>query len=249
MTEHRTPRYRWVWPVSAVCLVMGALLAVQVRSRETPESFVGFREARTINAILVATRAHANELEAEVKELKQNLTQYENSAGNERETVKLLNQALQESKIVGGLLAVKGPGVKLVLDDSARLRTPGADSGFPGGLLIHNMDLLQVVNELWAAGAEAISLNGQRIVGNSYIRCVGPVVQVNTVPIGAPYTFLAIGDSDALASGMNLPGGVLDGLRSLEFQVKLTKEKEVLVPAASVTPKVRYARVAEESKQ
>lgn len=71
-----------------------------------------------------------------------------------------------------------------------------------------------MVNELWAASAEAVSVNNHRVVGSSSFRCVGPVIHVDNVPISTPVRIRAIGDPEVLYGAMNLRLGVLDEIRN-----------------------------------
>src|SRR5262249_31305150 len=104
-------------------------------------------------------------------------------------------------------------------------------------------DIANVVNELKAAGAEAIAVNGQRVVGSTAIRCVGPVVHVNDVPAAPPYVVLAIGDQNALLGGLNLPGGGLDGLRHFDTDmVRIEKKQTLHIPAFAGITQMRFAR-------
>ena len=90
--------------------------------------------------------------------------------------------------------------------------------------------MLTVVNELKAAGAEAISVNGQRIISTSAIRCVGPVIQVNYQKVAAPFEIKAIGNAQYLESAMNIKNGVVDMLKQLGVGISMTREKEVNIP-------------------
>ncbi len=73
-------------------------------------------------------------------------------------------------------------------------------------LIVHDYDLQLVVNELTASGAEAIAINGQRVISRTAIRCVGPTIMVNNVPIVPPFEILAVGDPGTLAGGLLLGG-------------------------------------------
>ncbi|MCX4750767.1 DUF881 domain-containing protein [Kitasatospora sp. NBC_01287] len=120
--------------------------------------------------------------------------------------------ALTDLSAAVGTGAVRGPGLKLVLDDAA-----GTDSGggvdprtgddFTGGRL-HDRDLQLIVNGLWEAGAEAVSVNGQRLTALSAIRAAGDAILVDNRPLVPPYTVLAVGDEKRLPGAFqNSMGG------------------------------------------
>ena len=101
----------------------------------------------------------------------------------------------------------------------------------------------QVVNELKSAGAEAISINGQRVVYSTAVRCVGPVAQINDSKKSSPFVITAIGDSETLLSAMNLANGVLDNIRKYDpFMAGAEKQASVKVPAFSGSIQMKYAQ-------
>ncbi|MEU3985593.1 DUF881 domain-containing protein [Streptomyces sp. NPDC026672] len=107
--------------------------------------------------------------------------------------------------ILSGATAVHGPGVKLVVDD-AKEATSGGDgdpretSGFSDTGRVRDRDMQRVVNGLWASGAEAVSINGQRLTALSAIRAAGDAILVDNKPLVPPYTVLAVGDGNRLST-------------------------------------------------
>ena len=99
-----------------------------------------------------------------------------------------------------GLTAVAGPGVRVVLDDApVNSRPTDAD---PDALVVHQQDIQGVVNALWAGGAEAMTLQGQRIISTTAVRCVGNTVRVNGLPYSPPYSIEAIGPSGRMVKAL-----------------------------------------------
>ena len=90
---------------------------------------------------------------------------------------------------------------------------------------------MTVVNELKAAGAEAISVNDQRIISTSAIRCVGPVIQVNYQKVATPIVIKAIGNAQYLESAMNIKNGIVDLLKGTAgIGITVSRESEVTIP-------------------
>ena len=112
--------------------------------------------------------------------------------------------------------------------------------------IIHDEDILRVVNELRAGGAEAIAINDQRLIGTSEIRCSGPTITVNGKVFGAPFIVTAIGDPDTLNSALTLRGGVVDSLKHWGIKVTVKKEQSVAVPAFTGTFKSDYSQPNEQ---
>jgi uncharacterized protein YlxW (UPF0749 family) len=99
---------------------------------------------------------------------------------------------------------VRGPGVTITLDDAPdeALDAAGDDLTAVSDLLVHQQDIQAVVNALWAGGAEAMTIQGQRVVSTTGIKCVGNVVILHGVPYSPPYRIAAIGPTDAMLSSV-----------------------------------------------
>ncbi|WP_326724464.1 MULTISPECIES: DUF881 domain-containing protein [unclassified Streptomyces] len=107
--------------------------------------------------------------------------------------------------ILSGATAVHGPGVKLVVDDAEEASQDGdgdprETSGFSDTGRVRDRDMQRVVNGLWESGAEAISINGQRLTALSAIRAAGDAILVDNKPLVPPYTVLAVGDGQRLST-------------------------------------------------
>jgi uncharacterized protein YlxW (UPF0749 family) len=235
----------WTLPVAGICLVLGGLLGVQVHTQQLRGAAEAGRRSSALVGMLTSSQ---NQLEAQAKEIAQlraQVAKFEKEAVSDRSGGQRVYQELQDSRLTLGLLPVRGPGVEVELGDST-MRKPDNEIGGLDWFLVHDYDLLETANELWAAGAEAVSLNGQRLVAGSAIRCSGPVIQVNSTPIASPFVFRAVGNKETLASALNLPGGVVDRLRSATLRVRLTKKDDLVLPAIAVAPRFHFARSAAE---
>ncbi|MDQ1040081.1 uncharacterized protein YlxW (UPF0749 family) [Streptomyces sp. V3I8] len=143
--------------------------------------------------------------------------------------------------ILAGAVEVHGPGVKLVVDD-AKEADHGGDgdaretSGFSDTGRVRDRDMQRVVNGLWESGAEAVTINGQRLTALSAIRAAGDAILVDNKPLVPPYTVLAVGDGEKLGSAFRDSGDgqYLDALRkNFAIRTSLSVEDEVRLPAAS----------------
>jgi uncharacterized protein YlxW (UPF0749 family) len=155
-----------------------------------------------------------------------------NSAVGDRLTsltasVEAVEARLGRLQVTTGFVPVEGQGVRVTVDD--------ADTGDPNGIVRDN-DLALLVNGLWSAGAEAISVNGQRITAMTSIRTSGRAIEVNSVGIAPPYTVLAIGDRSSLQADFfeTTSGLAFDGLtRRYGMSFEMDNEDELSLPAAS----------------
>lgn len=168
-------------------------------------------------------------------EAQTNLESYRNEA-NSSGKVKLLMEELNQSRVLAGTTEVEGPGIIVTLDDGKELDASGEKY-----VIVHDSDIRMVLCELAAAGAEAISINGQRIVATTAVRCVGNTVMVNDVKVAPPFEISAIGDSSTLEAAINIKGGSADYLRGWGILITTKKTDKVTVPRYSGVVNMKYA--------
>ncbi|MFI0723002.1 DUF881 domain-containing protein [Streptomyces sp. NPDC021224] len=152
-------------------------------------------------------------------------------------------------EVLAGATPVHGPGVRLVVDDAKEASTgdsggPRESNGFSDTGRVRDRDMQRVVNGLWASGAEAISVNGQRLTALSAIRAAGDAILVDNRPLVPPYTVLAIGDGEKLSTAFqdSADGQYLHVLeQNYGIRASVTVQKDVRL-AAAPSLIVRYAR-------
>lgn len=167
------------------------------------------------------------QLEQQLRELQQRVTETEEEMSQVQKETPSIHSDLENVRLISGLSKAKGPGVTVILEDSSY----ASDAQNPNDYIIHEQDVRQVINELYAAGAEGVSVNGQRLIHSSSIRCVGPTIIVNGVKSAAPFQVTAIGDSTTLSQALLLPGGVVDVLKNWGITIKIETSNELVVPA------------------
>ncbi|MFF1294245.1 MULTISPECIES: DUF881 domain-containing protein [unclassified Streptomyces] len=142
--------------------------------------------------------------------------------------------------ILSGATAVHGPGVKLVVNDAKEASTggdggPRETSGFSDTGRVRDRDMQRVVNGLWESGAEAVSINGQRLTALSAIRAAGDAILVDNRPLVPPYTVLAVGDGQRLSTKFqnSADGLYLDALQeNYGIRTSISTEGDLRLPAA-----------------
>jgi uncharacterized protein YlxW (UPF0749 family) len=218
-------------------LLAGSLQTVStIRRSGTGPGRVGF----FVPGATPSLSATLKQRENEIADLREKQTKLENVLAQGSGKLKALNDELQNAKLLSGLTEVHGSGIALTLQDGK----PRSNRAFDASrFTIHDYDLQMVVNELVASGAEAIAISGQRVVARTAIRCVGPTIMVNSVPVVPPYEIIAIGDPGTMAGGLNMPGGYLDDLRMTDPSMfGLEKRADLVAPAYTGSTEVRWAR-------
>ena len=190
--------------ISVVCVILGILLALQFKSVRENNQVDGLNTTRvqTMQNLLDEAREQNDRLLEQVKEMRKEVQSYrEAAAGSSEQSDQALLDEIAYLQLAAGMTDVVGPGIEVVLEDSTAANTSGDEADY----LIHDSDILSVVNELRDAGAEALSLNGNRILATSEIRCSGSVVTINGRRTSAPFVIDAIGDTDTMFNALWSP--------------------------------------------
>lgn len=222
-------RSRWErLALAAAAMLLGLMLALGFRLQARLGPAVVSRRWDQLALLLAQAERDRDQLRREVDGLRELLAQ----AAVDPAVLRELDLARQ----FAGLAAAYGPGVRVVLDDSPR---GGQD---PDLFLLHDDDILRLVNELAAAGAEAISVNDQRMVAMSEIRCAGPVISINNIRVAPPIRVLAIGDPATLEAALRMRGGVIEILGAIGMEVRLERQDLLELPAYTGPVSPRFLR-------
>jgi len=199
------------------------------------------REAGTINSELfeqedsyreelITQQERNKELTEELNSLQEQIRKYEKSfASDEKDYKKLVEQA-EDLRLLLGELKSDGKGIRITLQDGDY----DPKSLNPNDYIVHESHVFKLLNELKISGAQAIAINGQRVMANSYIRCNGPVITIDGTQHPAPFVIEAVGDSDTLMASLNLNGGVVDQLLNGNIVVSLEEHQKLTMPRVKV---------------
>jgi uncharacterized protein YlxW (UPF0749 family) len=173
----------------AVLAVTGFLLLTAVSSARTTRRVEAPRKAELID-LIEGRRAQVDDYDAEVRKLRSQVAEAERRAARRSQLGADANRALADLAGKAGTTALHGPGLEVKLSDSDR-SPPSPDEA--GAYRTHDGDLQLVVNALFSAGAEAVAINGNRVVVTTPIRAAGDTIVVNFRPLSPPYRVTAIG--------------------------------------------------------
>ncbi|MFE0494300.1 DUF881 domain-containing protein, partial [Streptomyces albidoflavus] len=218
----------------AAGLVLAALVVTVGAAQAREDAPVVAKEREELIDRIESGSATADGLEKDVESLRTEV--------GKRQREALQKHGGDQGALVGllsGSTAVHGPGLKLVVDDAKGSDTGGGgpreSAGFSDTGRLRDRDMQRIVNGLWQSGAEAVSINGQRLTALSAIRAAGDAILVDNKPLGPPYTVLAVGDGQRLADRFqgSSDGQYLAALReNFGIRTKITAEDEVRLPAA-----------------
>jgi uncharacterized protein YlxW (UPF0749 family) len=226
-------RYRVM--LVAATLVLGFLLAVAAAQNYRSAPAAEKQRDELVTRINQAD-TRLNGLRTRQTQLADEVRRLQASGLSNTSSGATLQQQLDDLELRTGAIAVTGPGLKAVVDDAK-------DADKEGRLL--DVDLQQLVNGLWSAGAEAISVNGHRLTSLTAIRGAGSAITVDYSSLTPPYTVLAVGDTATMPARFAQSSGgqwVQYLVSNFDVRMTITTEDSVLVPA-DATIALRYAKV------
>jgi len=216
--------------IGVLTLILGFGIAVQVRANSGSDALSGLREDDLIG-ILDNQDARAERLRQQIAEQQRNLAQLQSSGDRSAAARK---QAAEEQTALGillGTVAATGPGITATVTD------PKSQ--------LSGEDLLDVIEELRGAGAEAIQFGPVRISTDSaFSGGAGAPVTVDGTTLTAPYRVIAIGDPKTLDTALNIPGGVGSTVRTAGGALTVGEHKTVTISAIRALPKTKYTKPA-----
>ena len=222
----------WTIPVTLISATVGLLVAAQFKSQATYRDELPSRREEDLVVMFKDAQEENQRLTGQIDELQGQLT-HAPVPGSQKDALPARWGALE------------GEGVELQLADSTKALGKGEN---PNIAIVHNEDLLRLVNELRASGAEAIAVNDQRMVESSEISCAGPTILVNKTRIAPPFVIRAIGDADTMMAALQLRGGVVGYLQFFGIQVNIAKKPSLQIPMYHGGLAYRYAKPAGPQK-
>ncbi len=213
--------------VAVLLFGLGLGLAIQVRSNSDSNALRGARQEDLVR-ILDEVDDRTQRLEDEKQRLDAQRTELENSSDQAEEARKQTVEKERQLGVLAGTVAAHGPGITMTVND-------------PGGAVRPDM-LLDALQELRAAGAEAVEVNGIRVVANTYFSGDAGAVKVDGRKITAPYVFKVIGKPQDLEPALNIPGGVVQTLEKEQATVHVLRADDIVVDALRPAERPDYAR-------
>lgn len=231
--------------LAALLFLFGFLLAAGIVQERIREEELPTRAAE-LRALIERRSEALGQLTEDVRRLSDRLSELQGSAAGGSAGLQALLARLERLRAAGGLEPLTGPGVVVELVDSTRVPTSPAEEA---DLRIQDTDLRLVVNALWQAGAEAVAVNGQRVVTTTAIRRAGGVILVNYHAVASPYRVVALGDARALEEGLDRAGiveqfEVWREVYGLGFAVR--SAGRLVTPGLTAPQEVRWGDPAEE---
>lgn len=240
---------REIFFIAFLCFALGFSGVVQIRSvgvngryegRETGETYIKHMQAE------LDSQKNINErLNRQLASYASDIEEYKLKASDSDGYAKVVAKQLEDAKMAAGLCDVTGPGIVVTVADKRTDKT--ASSEGTNLYVVHQEDLLRIINELRDADAEAISINDERLIATSEIRCAGSTVSVNNRRYSVPYKIKAIGNPENLFGALKMKDGVIDSLNKF-LEIDVSKEQSVNIPAYGGNISYKYAKASAEGE-
>ncbi|MCX2713360.1 DUF881 domain-containing protein [Mycolicibacterium sp. J2] len=226
--KHRTRSQRMFGALAAVLiLLLGVAIVTQVRQTESGDSLETARPADLL-VLLDSLQQREAALNTEVADLQRTLSSLQASGSSDQAAIENAQARLAALSILMGTVAATGPGVSITIDDTARGVSPET--------------MLDVINELRAAGAEAMQVGDLRVGVDTWVVGAPGALTIDRTTLSPPYSVLAIGDPPTLAAAMNIPGGAIDSVERVGGTMTVTQSDHIEVTALRQPKPRQYAQ-------
>lgn len=232
--------------IFALAILIGLIISIQMNSSDDfgQGGLITIAQANDLERQLKEVRGEKEAILAEYLELEQRLKEIEEQSISEDALLQAAMKDLERYRMGSGVVDVKGPGVVINVDDPVPTEENPGD-GYSTIMVRYDL-LLSLVNKLKDAGAEAISINGQRIIASTEISLAGDNVNINTVPTAPPYTIKAIGNPETMEGALTIRYGIVEMMRNnYGLQVSIAKQEEIEIPRYNGVIRYLYAKPVE----
>jgi len=230
---------------SVLITVLVILLVLQYKVFQISGKYVGLSDIARLQNELSKEKAELEVIKEQVSTQQQNIDSLSTGA-NQEQVENLLFDTKNTLMTVSGLTDVTGEGIIVIITDGERELL---DNENPNNLMVHDVDIRNIVDDLRNTGAEAISINGQRIIfGQTKIYCTGPTVKINDDVFSQPFIIKAIGDRYYLEAAVNAPGQYGYTLRQWGIFVEVNTSVNIEIPAYTGSRRLLYAEEVKDGE-
>lgn len=216
-------------------VLLGILISTQIQTQNRLMSDLSMQSTSDLSIMLKNLTDKRWLLTEELEEAETNLMTYQNDYNSDTALISSVENELNRLQLISGASAAKGPGISITID----------------GYLLAS-DLVVIINELWAAGAEAVAINDCRVTATSgisyvdtidktYLTCDGSIIQ-------EPVEIRAIGNSAILEKSLTMPGGIADSLSLYQVYLNIELQDEITLSALPSQPQLRYGKVPKKTE-
>lgn len=226
-----------------ITVFVGYLLAVQILTAiPSSQGIVTIPKILEMKNDIDNTKKENLKLASSINEARLKLEEYEEGVSKTGNVFGNMEEELELARNYANYTELEGPGIIISMNDS--LAEVGENEN-PDWFLIHDGDILEIINELRAAGAEAISINDERVTASSNIRCGGPTINIDGKRHAVPFIIKAIGDPQKLEASATAPAGYIYLMEAFDIRINIQKVDKLTINAYDVKYKLNYQKKTE----
>ncbi|MDR7870078.1 MAG: DUF881 domain-containing protein [Tissierellaceae bacterium] len=226
--------------IAIFSIIIGIVIATQLKANVEDYVPVTIQSIENAKAEIETIKNELHELDNIIESKEDELEVLVNISKGDENIIDVLQADLYKNMISSGYVKLQGPGISIKMYDNPDSEIMGFDINDD---IIHDVDILNILNDLRVAGAEAISINDERVMSTSEIKCNGPIVRINGRSVATPFIIKAIGDPQLLMASVNAPdtyGDVLKNVYFIGFEPKI--EDKVIIPEYRGNFSFNYAK-------
>ena len=209
-----------------ITFIFGIALSIQMKTISDKTAFINQESVNEMELQLKIEDAELTNLEDYLARKKKELVEYRLNPET-KDKIVVMESKIEDYKKINAEYDLIGEGIIVELRDSDKIVKPGEN---PNDFLVHDQDLLRIINDLKISGAEAISINGQRYMSFSEVKCSGPTVTINGKTYGQPFIIRAIGDKmdlEAAIKSIDSYSYMLNSIYGIKINVKESDEVKI----------------------
>jgi len=229
----------------AFCLFIGWFTVSLFGSAEEMRVYVSPKAAGEYRTSIESEKSEIDNIRSRIESAREQLAKYEAALEGDdfSEILAELASEVAKYKMFSGYETVRGNGVRVMIDDGVRPLYEGEDIN---NILVHDLDIIMIINDLKRSGAEAISVNGQRVIDKTEISCSGYTVRINGQVYARPFIIKAIGDGSRMSASLISAEGYGTLLSNFGVLFSVELMEEMTIPGYTGTVNYKYMVDAKE---
>lgn len=234
-----------LWIIILIFIVTGIMTSIQFKQDTSRTDIITIKSLYEDQKNIDNEKLELEKLNKKVEKLEEKLDSYNREEYKVEDIISSLRKELEANRIVAGFRDLEGPGIRIEMEDSDQFEEGQNLNNF----IIHNSDVLQIINDLKVGGAERISINGSPILWHSEIDCNGATIKVEQDIFAPPFVIEAIGDPQKLEGILKAPDGIIQLMEIWDIQIDIKKEKNIAIKGIQSVPSYKYLKKVKEGEK
>ena len=236
---------RKLFIIVIIFIIAGFITGAQFKENQGSSDIITIRSLYEEQKSIQNEQLEIERLNKSLIELSDKLETYYGEVYDVDDIIDSLRKDLITNKILAGQEEISGPGIRIRMEDSLEY----AEGQNINNYIIHNSDILQIINDLRGAGAKRIAINGAPIIWNSKIDCNGATIKVGREIFAPPFIIEAIGNPEKLEGILMSPDSIIHLMKLWDIRIHISKRSNITIKGIDYIPRFEYLQIAEEGDE